>query len=97
METKLTVWHWLGISEMEFRKKSEKEVCVVYGCGKPTKLYENLCIGHKIAYRRWRNKQLREFKCFDIATSDCPECGHNEARVTKNYVRCKKCGFRDYY
>lgn len=53
----LCVWDWLGITEEDFRKKSGKGVCVVSGCGKPTKLSDNLCIGHKIAYRRWRNKE----------------------------------------
>ena len=61
METKLTVWHWLGISEDEFRKKLKIGFCIK--CGKDAgNYYATLCIGHKIAYRRWRNTKLRETK-----------------------------------
>ena len=57
------VWKWMRMSEKEFRKISGKGKCVK--CGKTTNpskysLGDNLCRGHKIAYRRWRNERERK-------------------------------------
>lgn len=52
------MWHWLRISEKEFKKISARGKCVK--CGKPTSVYNNLCPGHVRAYHRWRNKKERE-------------------------------------
>jgi Pyruvate/2-oxoacid:ferredoxin oxidoreductase delta subunit len=38
-------------------------------------------------------KKPKKFECFDCEDK-CPECGSEEARVTKNYTYCKKCKTR---
>ena len=58
-KTKTTVVDWLGISEEEFGKRKKVGFCIK--CGKDAVTpYGLLCIGHKIAYHRWRNKIERK-------------------------------------
>jgi len=81
-----TVIDWLGVTNQEFAKIRGKGLCVK--CNKPTPHFtDNLCKGHKIAYHRWRNKQLKELIRIE---NHMIVAGYDTA------VRCKKCGKIQY-